>query len=110
MPIHDWARVRANRFHHSHQDWTVEIARALNRGLLPAESFALAGQKTGGPEPDGVTLELSPGPGSADAGGGVTVQFTPPKARHVARPETAGVTPGRRTGSPSTTPTAWWSR
>ena len=35
MPIHDWTRVRANRFHHFHQDWTVEITRSLNRGVLP---------------------------------------------------------------------------
>lgn len=35
MPIHDWTRVRANRFHDFHQGWTVGIARALNGGLLP---------------------------------------------------------------------------
>lgn len=63
MPIHDWTRVRANRFHHFHQDWTVEIARSLNRGLLPDGYLALAEQITGGPEPDVVTLSLPVKPG-----------------------------------------------
>jgi hypothetical protein len=40
MPIHDWTRVRANRFHHFHQSWVVEIARHLNK-TLPADHFAL---------------------------------------------------------------------
>ena len=35
MPIHDWTRVRANRFHDFHQSWTVEICNALNAGRLP---------------------------------------------------------------------------
>jgi hypothetical protein len=41
MPIHDWAHVRANRFHHFHQTWTSLIATALNRGLLPRRYFAM---------------------------------------------------------------------
>jgi hypothetical protein len=36
MPVHDWARVDAGIFHHFHVAWIDEIARALNRGLLPA--------------------------------------------------------------------------
>lgn len=35
MPIHDWTRVRANRFHHFHQTSTPQIAAVLNGGLLP---------------------------------------------------------------------------
>lgn len=35
MPIHDWARVKSGKFHHFHQDWIIEIGRALNGGLLP---------------------------------------------------------------------------
>ncbi len=37
MPIHDWTRVPAGLFHHFHQDWSIEIARTLNRGRLPRE-------------------------------------------------------------------------
>jgi hypothetical protein len=80
MPIHDWTRGGANRFHHFHQDWTVEIARALNRGLLPDGYFAMAEQITGGPEPDVVTLSLPAKPGDG-ATGGVKVADAPPKAR-----------------------------
>ncbi len=60
MPIHDWTRVRANRFHHFHQTWTANLAAALNSGRLPPGFFALAEQITGGPEADVVALELNP--------------------------------------------------
>jgi hypothetical protein len=42
MPIHDWTRVDAGIFHGFHHDWITEIARALNRGLLPDDYHALA--------------------------------------------------------------------
>ncbi len=80
MPIHDWTRVRANRFHHFHQDWTVEIVRALNRGLLPDGYIAMAEQITGGPEPDVVTLSLPVRPGDG-VSGGLAVADAPPKMR-----------------------------
>ncbi len=81
MPIHDWTRVRANRFHAFHQDWTIEIARALNRGLLPDGFFALPEQVTGGPSPDVVTLSVprNPTPGV----GGVATAAVPLRMRHV---------------------------
>lgn len=84
MPVHDWTRVRANRFHHFHQNWIVEIARALDRGLLPEGYTALAEQVTGGPEPDVVTLSL---PGRAPGGdaGGVALAEAPVRARHQAQ-------------------------
>jgi hypothetical protein len=90
MPIHDWTRVRANRFHDFHQSWTVEITRSLNRGLLPPGYFAMTEQKTGGPEPDVVALELNPGPqpGGGPAGG-IPVEAAPPKVRYVTRSEAA---------------------
>jgi hypothetical protein len=88
MPIHDWTRVRANRFHHFHQNWTTQIAAALNRGVLPTGYFAMAEQITGGPEPDVVTLSLPVKPGT-DTPAGVGVEEVRPKARHVARAEAA---------------------
>jgi hypothetical protein len=80
MPIHDWTRVGANRFHDFHQSWTLEIRNALNRGLLPGGFFALAEQITGGPEPDVVTLSLPIKPGEG-VGGGIGLAENPPKTR-----------------------------
>lgn len=57
MPIHDWTRVDAGIFHAMHHDWITEIARCLNRGLLPAEFYALPEQHTAGFGPDVLTLE-----------------------------------------------------
>lgn len=88
MPIHDWTHVRANRFHDFHQSWTVAIRNALNAGRLPSPYFAMVEQKTGGPEPDVVTLELTPPPGVAP--GGIVVEAQPPKARFVAQAEALG--------------------
>ena len=85
MPVHDWTRVRANRFHHFHQTWTPRIAAALNGGLLPDGYFALAEQITGGPEPDVVTLSLPVTPGGGPVG--VAVDEFRPRARHDTRAE-----------------------
>src|SRR3954453_24206327 len=43
VPIHDRPRVDAGIFHAFH-DWITEIARALNRGVLPASYYALPEQ------------------------------------------------------------------
>lgn len=80
MPIHDWTKVRANRFHHFHQDWTIEIARTLNRGLLPPGYLAMAEQIAGGPEADVVTLSL-PTPAGEFTSGTTAVLDTPPRSR-----------------------------
>jgi hypothetical protein len=88
MPIHDWTRVRANRFHDFHQKWTVAICNGLNAGRLPSGYFAMVEQQIGGPEPDIITLELnSP---ATPASGGMAVDLHPPKARFVTRSEAAG--------------------
>src|SRR5205823_11915785 len=84
MPIHDWTRVDAGTFHDFHQDWTIEIRRTLNRGILPDGYFAMADQRVSGPEPDVIALKLrSPSPS-----GGVTVADAPPRAKQVGRVET----------------------
>lgn len=80
MPVHDWTRVRANRFHDFHQSWTIRIRDALNGGLLPDGYIAMAEQVTGGPEPDVVTLSLPVRPG-AETGGGLGVTEWPPRVR-----------------------------
>ena len=84
MPIHDWTQVRSNRFHHFHQSWTIAIGNALNAGRLPPGYFAMVEQKTGGPEPDVVTLELNLPP-DAPTPGGVAVAEAPPEVRFVTR-------------------------
>jgi hypothetical protein len=52
MPIHDWTRVPAGLFHHFQQDWSVEIARVLNRRLLSKGLSALVEQRSGPRESD----------------------------------------------------------
>ncbi|RPI91129.1 MAG: DUF4058 family protein [Planctomycetaceae bacterium] len=78
MPVHDWTRVRANRFHDFHQSWTIDIRNALNGGLLPEGYVALAEQKAGGPAPDVITLSIPIEPG-AGMTGGMAVATAPPK-------------------------------
>lgn len=88
MPIHDWTRVRPNRFHHFHQRWTIAIGDALNAGQLPPGYFAMVEQKAGGPEADVIALKLEP-PTDASQPAGLAVAAVPPKARIVARTEAA---------------------
>jgi hypothetical protein len=88
MPIHDWTRVRANRFHAFHQSWTIRIMDALNAGLLPKGYLALAEQKTEGPEPDVITLSR-PGAGII-VPRGTAVLDKPPKTRMRIRCEATG--------------------
>jgi Protein of unknown function (DUF4058) len=57
MPIHDWTRVEAGIFHDFHHAWIEELKRALNRGILPADYYALAEQHAAGFGPDVLTLQ-----------------------------------------------------
>lgn len=57
MPLHDWSQVPAGLFHHFHQVWSVSIARALNRGVLPSELTALVEQRAGTIESDVLAIE-----------------------------------------------------
>ncbi len=84
MPIHDWTRVDAGLFHAFHQDWTIELARTLNRGLLPSGFSALPDQVTGGGEPDVLALQrASPVRNRPDRSGGVALAEAPPEAQFV---------------------------
>ncbi len=82
MPIHDWTRVPAGFFHHFHQDWSIELARALNRGKLPMGYSALVEQRVNGPEPDVIAVET---PMPARGGNGTTALLAPPQTRIVQR-------------------------
>lgn len=82
MPIHDWTRVDAGIFHDFHHTWITEIRRALIRGLLPPEYYALVEQVAGGLGPDVLTLKrpsTSPvPPGGSPAG--TSLATAPPRA------------------------------
>jgi hypothetical protein len=41
MPMHNWTRVDAGIYHAFHHAWISEISRTLNKGLLPADSYAM---------------------------------------------------------------------
>lgn len=91
MPVHNWARVDAGIFHAFHHDWITEIARALNRGLLPAAYYALPEQIAGGLGPDVLTLRRPGSNGAASIteppDGGVALAVAPPRVRIRVRPE-----------------------
>ncbi|MHB1422872.1 MAG: hypothetical protein ACYC3I_06700 [Gemmataceae bacterium] len=87
MPIHDWTRVRSNRFHHFHQSWSTAICNALNDGQLPPGYFAMIEQKTGGSEPDVITHDLNPPSGSVPTAG-LAVIAAPPRVRYIVRSKT----------------------
>src|SRR5215813_2723129 len=57
MPIHDWTLVDAGIFHAFHHGWIEELSRALNRGVLPADYYALPEQHAAGFGPDVLTLQ-----------------------------------------------------
>lgn len=84
MPLHDWTRVDSGIYHNFHQDWTIEICRTLNRGILPDGYFAMADPRIGGPEPDVIALQaLGPDPSR-----GLVVAQTPPRIQAVAKATT----------------------
>lgn len=89
MPVHDWTRVDAGIFHDFHHGWIEEIKRALNRGLLPPDHYALAEQIAGGLGPDVLTLQRPTNgvSASSEPQGGVVVALQPPRVRFRLRSE-----------------------
>lgn len=83
MPIHDWTRVDARIFHDFRQTWMPEIKRALNRGRLPADYYALVEQVAGGRWPDVLTLQgpAREGLPSPAPSGGVALADAPPQVQ-----------------------------
>jgi hypothetical protein len=92
MPIHDWSRDSAGIFHDFHHDWTIEIRRTQNRGILPPGYYAMADQRVSGPEADIIALQL-PGP---EPSGGLLVAETPPRIKEAARFPTEAALYARR--------------
>ena len=101
MPIHDWTRVDPGIFHAFHHDWITEIARALNRGLLPPAYYALPEQQAAGFGPDVLTLQDQPqNQGDPGAAGAATAVQRRPQTRFTAETEAASRST-RRTGTSS---------
>jgi hypothetical protein len=91
MPIHDWRRVPAGIFHAFHHDWITDIARALNRGLLPDDYYALPEQHAAGFGPDVLTLQTefpdTDDEAGTSSGGTATMVQARPKTRFTAETE-----------------------
>jgi hypothetical protein len=83
--MHDWTRVSAGIYHDFHHEWISEIKRALNRGLLPSDYYALAEQQAAGFGPDVLTLQDLDSSSATDAGGALLK--TRPKTSHYAESE-----------------------
>jgi hypothetical protein len=83
MPMHDWTRVEAGIYHAFHHEWISEISRALNRGLLPEDLYALPEQQAAGFGPDVLTLQDVADPSTG--GGTATLARTKPKTTHYAQ-------------------------
>lgn len=81
MPMHDWKRVDPGIYHAFHHEWISEISRALNRGLLPPDLYALPEQQAAGFGPDVLTLQDTAG----GMGGTTTATRTKPKTTHHAQ-------------------------
>jgi len=84
MPMHDWTRVEAGIYHDFHHGWISEIKRALNRGLLPPDLYAMAEQQAAGFGPDVLTLQESDSAGPTRGGTAMAVRPRP-KTTHFAQ-------------------------
>jgi len=83
MPMHDWKRVDAGIYHDFHHEWISETKRALNRGVLPKDYYALAEQIAGGFGPDVLTLQDTKD--EETSGGTTTLVRSMPKTTHFAK-------------------------
>jgi hypothetical protein len=83
MPMHDWKRVDASIYHSFHHEWISEISRALNRGLLSDDMYALLERQAAGFGPDVLMLPDPADPSSE--GGTATLARTRPKTTHYAQ-------------------------
>lgn len=87
MPVHNWKPIEAGIFHAMHHGWIEDLSRALNRGLLPSDYYALPEQITGGWGPDVLTL-VNPSSQSREASSddlgshtGLALADAPPKVQ-----------------------------
>jgi hypothetical protein len=83
MPVHDWTRVDDGIFHDFHATWMIELKRALNKGVLPPDYYALAEQIAGHVGPDVLTLQANRPDDreGSELRGAVAVADAPPRVR-----------------------------
>ena len=91
MPLHDWTRVPAGLFHHFHQDWSIEIARELNRGRLPQGLSALVEQRSGPRESDVLAIESARASESPDISTDTTIATADPPVTQIVRRTNKGI-------------------
>jgi hypothetical protein len=81
-------RVEAGIFHAFHHEWITELARALNRGLLPEDYYALPEPQAAGFGPDVLTLQNQSASGEdatqPGTGGAAMVIQTRPRTQFTA--------------------------
>lgn len=82
MGIHDWTRVDDGIFHAMHVNWTVELAKSLNHGILPAGFYALPEQVAREITPDVLTLHRAQAK-EPDAPGGNVATLERPQTQFI---------------------------
>src|SRR5262245_61370653 len=85
MPLHDWTRVPSGLFHHVHQDWSIQLARELNRGRPPKGLSALVEQMAGPRESDVLAIEGRGKSKTGFGGNGGVATMEQPATRFVRR-------------------------
>lgn len=92
MPVHDWSRVRAGKFHHFHNSWIYKISDRLNGGILPPGFYAAGEQVVGSVEPDVLAFRDRGSPARVEwreSAGALAVSEQPPRVHHVVEGEQA---------------------
>jgi len=96
MPVHNWARVDANLFHHFHQSWTLVTCNTLNGGLLPKGFSALVEQHAAGVVPDVLALERRGYTKSGPPTGGGVATLEPKTSRIIRAKQQISAARGNR--------------
>ncbi len=96
MPVHDWSLALPSDFQEFHSLWIGEVKHALNKGLLPADYYAVSEARIMGYIPDVLTYEKaearrnpSPGHGGSQTHGGTALltDEVAPRVRYLDLPD-----------------------
>jgi hypothetical protein len=82
MPVRDWTKVDAGTFHSFHSAWITHLMGKLNGGLLPDGYYALGEQRSAGPIPDVLSLnlpDLGPDPHPPSSERAIALAEAPPR-------------------------------
>lgn len=95
MPVHDWTRASAGRFHAWHTIWLTHLTEALS-ARLPAGYYSLPEQKIEVYKPDVTTFAAFATEGRPGAGPATAVAVAEPRAERRIALRAPAVAPGRR--------------